>query len=505
MNIAGCGMEWLFAPLLLFTRTDYWIFLINLFSYLLLPGLVFSVFKRLQVSPRVAWWWMWVLSAGWCFVLQAVSTLNDSLGAVYALAALGFALRARETGKFIDLGLSLLAAGLMTGIKQTNLPLLLPWLIAVWPAWRSLMRYPISSGIFVLWSLLVSVIPMAFLNWHYVGTWTGFPKVDLGQAWSWGVNQELNSPVWGIIGNVFCLSIQNLLPLFFPQSSAWNNTMQHFLTTPLGSHFTGFESFGHLGRSVSESTAGIGLGIVILTLISILGAHRFRKHEKKEKSSFAFKLLLFAPWLALLVFMAKVGTYQNARQMAPYYALLFPLILTGAGHVYLVRRRWWQWLVLAILLVTFAYMGFIRGRSVIPNAMALRLQEKYPHSKFLSVFKDYFVSRSSFERTKNFLNRESLADEKIIGYATTCGGAEPGFWIPFGHRRVERVLPQDTPSELRQKGIRYVVVEEIALQLTHQTIEQWMEQYNGQLVDQLEIMRDPGTPPGCLYLVCLRE
>lgn len=64
MNIAACGMEWLSAPLILFSHTDRLLFLINWISYLMLPGLIFSVFTRLQVRPRVAWWWTWLLASG---------------------------------------------------------------------------------------------------------------------------------------------------------------------------------------------------------------------------------------------------------------------------------------------------------------------------------------------------------------------------------------------------------------------------------------------------------
>src|SRR6185503_3111471 len=60
LNVVGTGFEWLEAPLILLTRTDHWLFLINFLSYLLLPGLLFSVFTRLGVRPRAAWWWMWL-------------------------------------------------------------------------------------------------------------------------------------------------------------------------------------------------------------------------------------------------------------------------------------------------------------------------------------------------------------------------------------------------------------------------------------------------------------
>jgi hypothetical protein len=82
MNIAACGMEWLSAPLILFTHNDRFLFLINSFSYLMLPGLIFSVFTRSQVRSRVAWWWAWLLSSGWCFALQAGSVANDSFAAI---------------------------------------------------------------------------------------------------------------------------------------------------------------------------------------------------------------------------------------------------------------------------------------------------------------------------------------------------------------------------------------------------------------------------------------
>jgi hypothetical protein len=133
MNVAACGWEWLSAPLFLFTRTDRFLFLINWISFLMLPGLIFSVLTRLQVRPRVAWWWMWLLAAGWCFVLQAGSIANDSFAAIYILAAVDLALRAREKKSVTDLWLSLLAAALTTGTKQTNIPLALLWLIAAWP------------------------------------------------------------------------------------------------------------------------------------------------------------------------------------------------------------------------------------------------------------------------------------------------------------------------------------------------------------------------------------
>ena len=145
MNIAGNGFEWLCAPIILFTHTDRWVFLINAFSYLLLPGLIFSVFVRLGVRPRVAWWWMWLLPSGWCYVMQAGSCHNDSYAVIYALASVDLALRARERQNPTDWWLALLAAALATSVKQTDIPLVLLWLVAAWPGRRLCFRCPKSS------------------------------------------------------------------------------------------------------------------------------------------------------------------------------------------------------------------------------------------------------------------------------------------------------------------------------------------------------------------------
>src|SRR5437867_1689608 len=59
MNDRACGFEWLSAPLLLFTRSDRGLFLFNFVPFLMLPGLVFSLYTRLGVRPGVAWNWMW--------------------------------------------------------------------------------------------------------------------------------------------------------------------------------------------------------------------------------------------------------------------------------------------------------------------------------------------------------------------------------------------------------------------------------------------------------------
>ena len=54
---------------------DRWTFLVNSICFVLLPGRVFSVLTRLGVPPKVAWYWMWLLPSGYCYLLQAASAI----------------------------------------------------------------------------------------------------------------------------------------------------------------------------------------------------------------------------------------------------------------------------------------------------------------------------------------------------------------------------------------------------------------------------------------------
>ena len=55
MNYSSVGFEWLMAPLLLFRGGDRLVFLINMASYLMLPGLAFLALRGLGVGGGVAW------------------------------------------------------------------------------------------------------------------------------------------------------------------------------------------------------------------------------------------------------------------------------------------------------------------------------------------------------------------------------------------------------------------------------------------------------------------
>ncbi|HXE42492.1 MAG TPA: hypothetical protein VN516_05665, partial [Candidatus Baltobacteraceae bacterium] len=257
MNDRACGFEWLAAPVLLFTNSTRGLFLLNFLPFLLLPGLIFSIFTKLGVGARVAWQWMWLLPTGYIFLLQAASIANDAFPTVYALAAIDFALRAKKTNRFSDFALSILAAALLTGAKASNLPLLLPWMILIFPQIQLLRKKFAATAIIVLLAATISFLPTAILNSFYCGDWSGAklePPVMI-----------VKNPIVAVAGNSFQLFLDNFCPPFFPLASWWNSHASQFLPQTLISVSNHFDTgFFQLGELPTEDWAGLGFGLSIL-------------------------------------------------------------------------------------------------------------------------------------------------------------------------------------------------------------------------------------------------
>src|ERR1035441_6848927 len=87
----------------------------------------------------------------------------------------------------------IMSAALLTGSKATNLPLLLPWAIAVCALLPLLLRRPLATLLMGLLAAVVSCLPTVALNVRYCGDWSG--------AVLEGAGMDMKSPIVGIWGN----------------------------------------------------------------------------------------------------------------------------------------------------------------------------------------------------------------------------------------------------------------------------------------------------------------
>jgi hypothetical protein len=477
MNYSGCAFEWLSAPLLLFSGSDRALFLLNFFSFLLLPGLMFSVCFRLGICARVAWQWMWLLPTGYSFLLQAGSAGNDAFSAVYALAAIDFGCRAWESRRPRDLWFSLLAAALLMGTKPTSLPLLLPWLILIFALLPLLRRKALSTLLVLAMAMVASFFPIALMNKFHCGDWLG-TSIE-------GSHLQVQKPLIGILGNGFQLLLDNFVPPFFPQANGWN---QHVLLILPHSWIVNFQGgFFQLGELPTEDWAGVGFGISLLASVLALTAFFSGGCRATVPAGLAVppklcRWVLVTPWIALLAYCAKAGMATPARLIAPYYPLLLPLLLAGAGQSQIVRRGWWRAMVGGVLLLALVVLVLSPDRPLWPAKTILsKVLARHPDQRLIArALKVYTVYS---ERSDPLAGVRALLppDIKVVGFIGTADDCDISLWRPFGGRRVEHFFLTDPPEQIR-RHVQYVVVGGFNLKGCNTTLDAWLQSSSAELV-----------------------
>jgi hypothetical protein len=504
LNTRACGVEWLSVPLIVFSRSDRLLFLISAISLLLLPGLFFSLFTRLGMRRRVSWYWMWLLPAGYCYLLQAGSIANDLFGAVFSIAAVDFALRARQSRKLSDLWLSALAAALLTGSKASNLPLLLPWLIALLPSLNLLRRRLVPTLGVALVAVLSSVLPVLVMNAKFSGDWTG-TKVEHANS------LEGTSPL-RVVNNAVVMTLQNLVPPVFPFTDKWNRAVERVqpaawrarmeeLFEPHSAHWC-------LPEMQVEEAAGLGFGVSLLLLISLAAsfAHKAGRNPVRQTSDRLLGWAIVAStWISLLVFTAKTGMSGPVRHAAPYYPLLIPVLLMAGSQARLVRARWWRLAALG----SFGLAGFVLvlspARPLWPALTVCRALgfDRSTHGLGLRAWTVYSVYR---QRTDAFQPVRALlpAQANPLGLITS-DDPETSLWFPFGSRQIMHVCRGDSPAQTRKRGIGYVLVSVSELTQQHgTTVDAWLRAYDAEVLNRLTLRLRAGAEASDWVLAKLR-
>jgi len=456
MNLSAVNFEWITMPLILLSQGFRWVWIPNLISFALLPGLTFGLFRSLGFSGRAAWSWMWILPSGFCFVTQAGSIGNDLAAVPLAMGGVLFALRSRVRGAS-DLFIAILSAALLTGIKASNLPLLLPIAVAAWPSLQLLLKKPLHTFVILGVACWISFVPMSLLNFHHTGTWTGNPDNR--------DKMQLSSPLVGLIGNGAMIVLASLQPPILPNGNLFipliSKLLGHDGMTVLDQEFPRCNL--HLGELPMEESAGLGAGITIVLTFAILlqWVVPFQMIVKTRPT----RWVLIAAWIALGVYMIKMGSESAARLIQPYY----PICLAGIW-LFLVRRQQvvrllaWRASVVMAFMLAILVLVVIPARPLWPALTVLEKASQLYHTPTLqrakSVYLTYRNRPDALYSVRNAIPKEA----KIVAIANGGGDLESGLWLPLRSRKVLNLLPGDSPDDLRALGVEVLCISDRTLQ-----------------------------------------
>jgi hypothetical protein len=482
LNTRTAGFEWLTAPQILFLHTDRCFFLINIISFLLLPGRIFAVFTRLGVRPRAAWHWMWIFPGGYGYILQAGSVGNDLFGALFSLAAMEFALRARADKKISSVWASGLAAALMTAAKAFNILLLLPWAVAALPSLKILWRRPLATGAVILLVTGASIVPTALLNVQHCGDWTGL-KAEQPTVGGGG-------KAFRFLANAINLPLAQLAPPVFPFRQQWEQLVAKAVPAQLSAELHGCMEPGlaefHLPEMQTEESAGLGLGATLLVLAVLL--RKLRAGKILAAKFFSVEILVpLAAWACVGVFMVEVGDAGPARFLLPFYPLLAAPILAGAVAGNFFHRRLWRNVALCAFAVVAGLLILSPPRPLWPAQTILRSFDAERSENFLlkrawDVYAAYSVRADGFAPVIAALPRAA----EPLGFMA-FDEPETGLWRPFGSRRIEHFSHTDTPADLRARGIKYALVSEYFLrQHFRMNPADWLARMNAEPLQRFE-------------------
>jgi len=470
-NASAIGMEWLMAPLLVLFRTDRLFFLINFVSFLFLPGLIFSVFRQAGVAGRVAWSWMWLLPGGFCFILQAASMGNDSFAAVYFLAALHYARRARN-GSTLALVLSILSIALVTGAKASNIPLIVPWLAVLWMQGRRVLAAVRTTPLVAvaLVGIIASFLPIGVINILHTGSYTGDPS---------NVRRlQTANPVIGVVGNSLQVGLGNLAPPVWPHEFKWPH--QDEIQAAIQSH--GFPRFGLTGVPFQvDETAGIGPGVLLLSILGAIYGLRRRIAQPRRPGAWLLAGSVLVAWLG---YMSKMGSEAGQRLVAVYYvagilALLVVLPVNGLA----IHRAGWRLLAAVTMLMAFPLVILSPARPILPVPWidaALRLA-RVPAAVIEHLDEGYRL-RAQRRDELHDLRQAIPADQHAIGVMGSDDEPAVSLWLPFGSRGTVELFPNDPGPAARH--LRYVAVSSDRLRQDNVQLDDLLKKWSLEIVAQ---------------------
>ena len=503
LDFSSCGYEWQMLPLILLTHSDRLIFLLSWIPYLLMPGLLFFVFRALGVCGRSARRWMWLLPTGFCYALQCSGLQNDGYMVIYTLAFTAFVVLAHVRRCAIFLWLALLASALLTSAKLSNLPLFLPLGLLLLPVLRVVSWFNWKTLVIVFIAVGCSFVPQAFLCWKHTGDWTGDPS----DQW----NAHPRNHAGAFTANAIAMINDTVQPSVFPIAKKINAKLEPLNQT----HFMKWLRWAQpnsdgvvFGDMVYEGSAGLGCGLGLYGLLLIIGVWFVKPVPRNVSASFPWewRLAPWAAWISLFVVMAEVAFSHVTRYCASFYPLMVISILHLPRVAALERRKIAGVVAGVGMLAVVPIILLTPARPVIPFERLAKIFHQHALQAVAAKYHYWAVMRDDLAP----LREQLLPGTTRLGYAAGFRDTSYGLWKPFGSRVVvELGLPLGAkpppPTDLE-----YAVVTANGLQSRYgQSLQDWLNLYHAEIIFEMKrsislVSSDPATYDSW-YLVRFRH
>lgn len=471
MNTRATGFEWLMAPQLSALKTDRFIFLVNWFSYLLLPGLLFSFLRSLGTTGRSAWVWMWVFPLGLGYVLQASGIANDAFATPYGLAALVCGVNFFRSGRQRDFYFACLAAALLTGTKASNLPWLLPIgavvLGGVLRQTKKMSAFLTGAVPMFLLIGLISFLPSAWMNHRHCGDWTGTSLEDA---------RFVKSPWAGWLGNGLQILAQNFSPPVLPGAHALEQSLvEHLPHAILVSLRENFESAFRLGLGeLPTEGSGLGLGLSLCLLYAALQGS-FCSGSHLRRLSGPPRLILWLGPLALLWFLSKSALAGVSRVILPYFPLATAPIMARSGGDRLRQSRVFKGLVIFTFLSALGALILDPSKPLWPATLSLATPSAHPswekiRQRAYAVYKNYSQRAEVYRPARALLP----AGTTRLGFFNGTDDPVASLWKPYGTLQVEEVTSSESLADLQRRKLTLILAGERGVRERRgQTLKEW--------------------------------
>jgi hypothetical protein len=479
LDYSSTGFEWQMLPIMELTRSDRLLFLVNWIPFLLLPGLVFSIYRAFGINSRSACRWMWLLPSGYCYALQCSGLENDGYAVNYLLAAIAFANFAYHSRRAAGFWLALLAAALMTGAKFSNVPLLLPvgvlllsvlWRVP-WLNWRLAVIGAIA--------LLCSCVPLVFFNLQKTGGWTGDP------ADQWHV--RAHNPVGAAMVNVLLVAVDGSQPPVFPGNEHLNAALNPVNDSAAMEWLR--QSHGDFKRirySTMDNAATAGPGfslasycVCLLGGFWLVGKNSISRNTAVSSLSLAWRL---APWLAWIAYgacLCKLGSVQSPRIVAPYYPLLLVVLLRSPRVALLERRKGYAVLAGFAAATTILIIVLTPSRPLAPVQTIARISHSSALDKAAGEYRIWENMRDDLAPLRAELPPEATR----LGYGAGLSDTPYGLFQPLGHREIVELGAPLGTGPLAPPNLRFAVVTERGLKERYNLdLKTWLERAGGEII-----------------------